>query len=92
MDGRQWRFRTRCRVGHCAHRITVVAQTGERILHGSIHDVVHGSKAHLADRGAKHILLKQGIGWGNMPRHQVAEDLREGTLVELDLPEKPGAH
>jgi len=28
----------------------------------------------------------------NMPRHQVAEDLREGTLVELDLPEKPGAH
>lgn len=46
----------------------------------------------LGDLGAKHILLKQGIGWGNMPRHQVVEDLREGTLVELDLPEKPGAH
>ena len=40
----------------------------------------------LGDLGAKHILLKQGIGWGNMPRHQVVEDLREGTLVELDLP------
>ena len=45
----------------------------------------------LADLGAKHSLLKQGIGWGNMPRHMVADDLASGALVELDLPEKPGA-
>lgn len=45
----------------------------------------------LADLGAKHALLKQGIGWGNMPRHAVREDLAAGRLVELDLPEKPGA-
>ena len=45
----------------------------------------------LADLGAKHSLLKQGIGWGNMPRHMVADDLASGDLVELDLPEKPGA-
>lgn len=45
----------------------------------------------LADLGAKHALLREGIGWGNMPRHMVAQDLREGRLVELALPEDPGA-
>lgn len=43
----------------------------------------------LADLGAKHALLLQGIGWGNMPRHAVAEDLRAGRLIELSLPEAP---
>ncbi|MEM6858345.1 MAG: LysR family transcriptional regulator [Pseudomonadota bacterium] len=45
----------------------------------------------LGDLGAKHSLLKQGLGWGNMPREMVAGDLANGRLVELDLPEKPGA-
>lgn len=44
----------------------------------------------LGDLGAKHSLLKQGLGWGNMPREMVAGDLEGGRLVELDLPEKPG--
>jgi len=44
----------------------------------------------LGDLGAKHSLLKQGLGWGNMPREMVAGDLQNGKLVELDLPEKPG--
>ncbi|MBD2841386.1 LysR family transcriptional regulator [Erythrobacter rubeus] len=44
----------------------------------------------LGDLGAKHSLLKEGLGWGNMPRHQVLEDIAAGRLVELDLPEKPG--
>ncbi len=46
----------------------------------------------LGDLGAKHSLLKEGLGWGNMPRAMVASDLASGALVELDLPEKPGAH
>ncbi|WP_324076092.1 MAG: LysR family transcriptional regulator [Erythrobacter sp.] len=46
----------------------------------------------LGDLGAKHALLKEGLGWGNMPRGMVAGDLASGALVELDLPEKPGAH
>ena len=41
----------------------------------------------LADLGAKLALLREGIGWGNMPRHAVADDLRSGRLVELRLPE-----
>ncbi|EIZ78850.1 LysR family transcriptional regulator [Novosphingobium sp. Rr 2-17] len=43
----------------------------------------------LADLGAKHALLKEGIGWGSMPRHVVAADLASGALVELHLPERP---
>lgn len=43
----------------------------------------------LADLGAKHALLKEGIGWGSMPRHVVRDDLANGVLVELALPEQP---
>ncbi|MET1755369.1 LysR family transcriptional regulator [Novosphingobium sp. RD2P27] len=43
----------------------------------------------LADLGSKHMLLKEGIGWGSMPRHVVRHDLASGALVELTLPERP---
>ena len=46
----------------------------------------------LGDLSAKHSLLKEGLGWGNMPRAMVADDLAGGRLVELDLPEEPGGH
>ncbi len=41
----------------------------------------------LADLGAKHMLLKEGIGWGNMPVPMVQADLESGRLVRLDLPD-----
>ncbi len=44
----------------------------------------------LGDLGAKHELLREGLGWGNMPRWMVADDLARGRLVELSLPEAPG--
>lgn len=44
----------------------------------------------LADLGAKHMLLKEGIGWGNMPVPMVQSDLDEGRLVELDMPDCKG--
>ena len=37
----------------------------------------------LADLGAKHALLREGIGWGNMPLPMVAPDLDAGALVRL---------
>jgi DNA-binding transcriptional LysR family regulator len=47
----------------------------------------------LADLGSKHMLLKAGIGWGNMPKPMVQEDLDSGRLVELDLPDaRSGAY
>lgn len=41
----------------------------------------------LADLGAKHLLLKEGFGWGNMPEPMVREDLAVGRLKRLDMPD-----
>jgi DNA-binding transcriptional LysR family regulator len=39
----------------------------------------------LADLGAKHALLLAGMGWGNMPKPVVNDDLKRGRLVELKI-------
>lgn len=44
----------------------------------------------LADLGAKHALLREGIGWGNMPLDMVRADLDSGALVRLAMPDYPG--
>jgi DNA-binding transcriptional LysR family regulator len=44
----------------------------------------------LADLGSKHALLLAGIGWGNMPEPMVRDDLAEGRLKRLDLPDWNG--
>ncbi|PZN96702.1 MAG: LysR family transcriptional regulator [Alphaproteobacteria bacterium] len=44
----------------------------------------------LADLGAKHALLREGIGWGQMPVPLIEADLMAGTLVRLAIPEQPG--
>lgn len=43
----------------------------------------------LADLSAKHALLREGIGWGNMPLDMVRGDLESGALMRLALPEHP---
>lgn len=37
------------------------------------------------DLSTKHELLRAGLGWGNLPEPRVAEDLRDGRLVRLQL-------
>lgn len=44
----------------------------------------------LADLGSKHMLLREGIGWGNMPLPMIQEDLDTGRLVRLDMPDCRG--
>jgi DNA-binding transcriptional LysR family regulator len=44
----------------------------------------------LADLGAKHALLREGIGWGNMPLPLIEPDLIAGTLVRLQMPDDIG--
>ena len=39
----------------------------------------------LADLGSKHMLLKEGIGWGYMPEPIVREDVEGGRLVPLPV-------
>jgi DNA-binding transcriptional LysR family regulator len=43
----------------------------------------------LADLGAKHALLLSGLGWGNMPKPMINDDIKRGRLVELEI-EAPG--
>ena len=45
----------------------------------------------LGDLAAKHMLLKAGIGWGNMPEPMITDDVAAGRLVRLDLPDARGA-
>jgi len=47
--------------------------------------VVSVKSWRLADLGAKHALLLAGMGWGNMPKPMVNEDLKRGRLVELKI-------
>jgi len=44
----------------------------------------------LADLSAKHALLREGIGWGNMPLNVVQPDLMNGTLRRLQMPDHQG--
>ncbi len=42
----------------------------------------------LADLGAKHALLRQGLGWGNMPAPMVRDDFETGRLKQLMLSDR----
>ena len=44
----------------------------------------------LADLGAKLELLREGIGWGNMPLGMVEDDLAHGRLVRLQMSDDIG--
>lgn len=43
----------------------------------------------LADLGAKHALLRSGLGWGGMPLDVVADNLVNGQAVRLDIAALP---
>jgi DNA-binding transcriptional LysR family regulator len=45
----------------------------------------------LADLGAKHAMLKAGLGWGSLPAHLVAEDLSAGRLRRIEIVGDDGA-
>ena len=43
----------------------------------------------LGDLGAKHALLRGGLGWGHLPRWMIQADLASGQLIQLQLAEMP---
>lgn len=57
---------------------------------GKDFSVLSPNSWRLADLGAKHVLLREGIGWGLMPCHAVRAELASGALVALTLPEVAG--
>jgi len=60
------------------------------LTEGRDFSVMSARSWRLADLGAKHALLREGIGWGNMPLRMVEADLVAGTLVRLHMPDHPG--
>ena len=78
--------------GESRKHLQLVLSDRSPLTEGREFSVLSPQSWRLADLGAKHALLKEGIGWGNMPRHTVSDDLVAGRLCELDLPEKPGAN
>ena len=77
--------------GESRRHLQLVLTDRSALSEGREFSVLSPQTWRLADLGAKHELLRQGIGWGNMPRHMVRDDLASGSLTLLDLPEKPGA-
>ncbi|MCH8686613.1 LysR family transcriptional regulator [Pedomonas mirosovicensis] len=61
-----------------------------RFTEGQDFSVLSPKTWRLADLGAKHALLREGIGWGNMPLPLIEPDLAAGTLVRLAMPDHLG--
>lgn len=61
-----------------------------RFTEGRDFSVLSTRTWRLADLGAKHALLREGVGWGNMPLPMIQPDLVAGTLVRLAMPDHPG--
>jgi DNA-binding transcriptional LysR family regulator len=75
--------------GEARRHLQLVLTDRSTLTEGKEFSVVSPRTWRLADLGAKHTLLLEGIGWGNMPRHRVALDLEQGRLAQLLLPENP---
>ena len=77
-------------IGAAAHdHIQLVLTDRSALTQGRDFGVLSVRSWRLADLGAKHALLLAGMGWGNMPKPMVNEDLKRGRLVELKI-EMPG--
>jgi DNA-binding transcriptional LysR family regulator len=72
------------------NHIQLVLTARSLLTQGQDFGVVGTQTWRLGDLGAKHMLLRAGIGWGYMPEPMVREDLEKGWLVQLDMPELKG--
>ncbi|UCI09467.1 LysR family transcriptional regulator [Mesorhizobium sp. B1-1-8] len=66
------------------HTQLVVTDQSER-TRGRDYGVFAYRTWRLTDMRTKHILMREGLGWGGLPRWLIADDLASGRLVELDL-------
>lgn len=78
--------------GTARQHLQLVLSDRSPLTEGREFSVTAARTWRLADLGAKHALLLEGIGWGNMPHTMVADDLAAGRLARLVIPEDPGTH
>src|SRR5262245_57293922 len=67
--------------------IQLVLTDRSQLTDGQDRGVIGTQTWRLADLGSKHMLLREGIGWGYMPEPMVREDNEKGRLVQLDMRE-----
>ncbi|MCW1383531.1 LysR family transcriptional regulator [Novosphingobium sp. KCTC 2891] len=65
----------------------LVLSDRSRFTEGRDFAVVSPKTWRLADLSAKHALLREGVGWGNMPLQMIEGDLQSGALVRLVMPD-----
>jgi DNA-binding transcriptional LysR family regulator len=73
--------------GAARNHVQLVLSDRSELTKGRDFGVVGLKSWRLADLGAKHALLRGGLGWGNMPEPMVRDDLAAGRLRLLELPE-----
>lgn len=78
--------------GEARRHTQLVLTDRSRFTEGRDFAVASTKTWRLADLGAKHALLREGIGWGNMPLPMIEDDLTTGTLIRLTLPDHPGGN
>jgi DNA-binding transcriptional LysR family regulator len=76
--------------GEAQQHIQIVLTDRSPFTEGQDFSVLSPRTWRIADLGAKHALLREGIGWGNMPLPLAQPDLVNGTLLRLAIPEHPG--
>lgn len=65
--------------------LQLVVTDRSNLTQGQDFGVISRRDWRLGDVSAKHALLRGGLGWGNMPMAMVAQDLKAGWLVRLQL-------
>ena len=73
--------------GAAREHVQLVVYDRSPLTKGKDFSVIASRTWRLADLYAKHVLLRAGIGWGVMPLAMVKDDLAEGVLVLLDIPD-----
>ena len=81
------KFRGRIPKRELAKHVQLVLTDRSNLLAGKDYGVLSPSTWRLADLSTKHAFLKEGVGWGSMPRHMVESDIAMGSLVPLDVRE-----
>lgn len=76
--------------GAARDHVQLVLSDRSRLTEGRDFGVFSSRTWRLADLSAKHALLREGIGWGNMPMPLIEADLVTGTLVRLRMPDHDG--
>ncbi|MFK0685743.1 LysR family transcriptional regulator [Ochrobactrum sp. BD67] len=76
--------------GEARNHVQLVLTDRSHLTEGQDFAVLSPRTWRIADLGAKHALLREGIGWGNMPLPHIRSDLKNGTLRRLAMPDYKG--